>query len=175
MTTTTKNRKHYVSLEGRLFKRVSKTRTYEYVVAVAYDVEAIIAEHSSNAYRQSHARCFHYLKFVANCVPGVPTAYVYPNGTVDSLPIAYTKEKIDAALEEIGPFRDAADYADAMIAKSVANLRDQDAAGKFREFPATWCSRLDLAQKAMSRYSKNVKSVRIVPVSDDAGDPTDLD
>lgn len=151
-----KARKFTVTVDGKTLTRTSQSRVYTYVVVGTPSISKHRAKAARIAPDASDLSTFRYYTFIAAQQPG---AEVVPPGwrfatSFDAERIEEAKAKIAGGIEG---------YMQRDQQERMARFEDAVARGVFTPCALTWCSRLDLAQKAAGSF-KGYDNLRILPV-----------
>lgn len=154
------NIKHRATLpDGRIVKRVSKSRTYSHVIAVLDSYEnALVRAKASDHGPQDMKNFAYYAALASGTHEHVqPTRWHTPEQcAVD----------IAKAAAKIAPYADARAYAVALRAERIAKVEAERTAGRFSKWGAlTWAGneRLALTQLSQARRKPYYADARMIP------------
>lgn len=151
-----KGRKFTVTVDGKTLTRTSQTKVYAFAVVGTPDIEAGRTGAARIAPDKTDLANFRWYSFIAKQQPGVE---VVPPGW--SWPKAFSADEIESAKAMIVGGIDGYMQRDQQVRQ--ARFEASVAAGYFTPDALTWCSRMDLAQKAAGSF-KGYVNLRILPV-----------
>ena len=131
--------------DGQVAKRTSRTRTYEYMVAIRLSYKEALM--SAKQLRDTDISNFQYCRRESDAA----TAKYNPSKA--SWRVGETDEEYFAKnATEIEDCKTGADYQRKLIKKRIAEVEKAKAAGYYDKWgSAGWCGRLDLAQKLAAK------------------------
>lgn len=153
--------KYIAKLDGKIVgTRTTASRTYTHALIVQ-DVEEVARNAAYNyTSTKTDSSNFEYSSFIAKQQPGV---LCRPRGW--STETKFKAAEIVAAHELVEGSFDA--YVRRLRERHIAGFEARKTKGGFEPFVATWCGRLDLAQKAVTAHTSAARQfIAIVPAEE---------